>query len=297
MNTTLRASVKDPSDVERQKGRTYFDHSVIPFIPEKRDETMGKDEFVELQLRVNRDLINGSIESNLVKKRVKIFSHGSIEDLLLWKIDVEDAMTRKPCSSGKAMFGMVEMLLRGDPLHTWRELREKETSTIQVGGDLQGDTIDAFQSTMRRFFSHYFPKHISAARRQKSYMQKGLFKPHSVTVSQVVSRLRVLNSFLPFVPGPENSELDEGALIDIVVGMCLARWRNEMLRIAFEPHEHTLDQVQNKLELYEVMEEVDNTHLGPDGKCVVPKEKNSEIRQGKAPEKTARTPQRRGRSK
>lgn len=258
----LIESVKDLKDMERKKGSSYFENAVIPFIPEKTDSALGKNEFVELTLRVNKDMVNRGVDSNLVKKRVKIFSHGNLEDLLLWKIDVEDVINRKPCSSGLSKFGMVEMLLRSDPLHTWRAIREKETASIVPGGDLANDMLNAYSATMRKFCKHYFPKHVNAARRQHSYLQCSLFKPKTVAVSQVVSRLRVLNSFLPYFPEPENVALDEGALIDIVLQMCTAKWRNNMLRVQFEPHDHTLDEVQTKLEISEVLEKVEQWHLG-----------------------------------
>ena len=52
-------------------------------------------------------------------------------------------------------------------------------------GDLQGDSVDAFKSTMHQVFSFYFPKHVNIARRQKSYLQRGLYKRKGATVADL----------------------------------------------------------------------------------------------------------------
>ena len=68
-----------------------------------------------------------------------------------------------------------------------------------------------------------------------------------------MSRLKVINGYLPTFPGPENTALDEGMLIDVLVSMCTDKWRNEMIRSGFEPADHTIDTVQSQLELPEIL--------------------------------------------
>ena len=92
-------------------------------------------------------------------------------------------------------------------------------------------------------------------------MSRCLRKPRSISVHQVVSRLKILNRYLPDFPGPENTEIDEGGLIEIVVSMCPTKWRHEMVKDHFEPAEHTLEEVQTRLEMIEVVEDIENTSL------------------------------------
>ena len=73
--------------------------------------------------------------------------------------------------------------------------------------------------------------------------------------------MKILNRYLPDFPGPENTEIDEGGLIDIVVSMCPAKWRHEMVKDHFEPAEHTLEEVQTRLEMIEVVEDIESTSL------------------------------------
>ena len=89
---------------------------------------------------------------------MRIYSHGSVEDLFEWRRDVDDVLVRKPCNTAISRFEMVEVLLSGDPLVTWREIRRAETMTIPVGGVAQGDSDDAFDSVMRRFFLALLPE-------------------------------------------------------------------------------------------------------------------------------------------
>ena len=53
MLKTLQASVKNPQDCEKTAARMWWDSPTIPFVPEPKDDKLGKDEFVEIQLRAN----------------------------------------------------------------------------------------------------------------------------------------------------------------------------------------------------------------------------------------------------
>lgn len=116
MNTTLRQSVTNASDMEKTEGRSFFDHPVIPFIPEDRDESLEKDEYIVLTLKVDRNA--GNTQENAMMRKLQIFSHGTIEDLLVWKKEVDDVLVRKKCDMAISKFEMVETLVSGDPLNT-----------------------------------------------------------------------------------------------------------------------------------------------------------------------------------
>ena len=136
MMTTLRNSVKEPSDMEKTSGRSFFDKALIPFIPEDKDVRLEEGGYIQLTLKVNRE--GTASAANTMTKKVKIFDQGDLEELLLWKRDVEDILIHKPTTNGVTKFEMVESLLKGDPLNTWRDIRRGECDTVPVGGSAPG---------------------------------------------------------------------------------------------------------------------------------------------------------------
>ena len=92
---TLRDSVKDPLDAERMGSRSWWDSPVIPFIPEQSSGELTKDKFIEVALKADASL-NIMSTLNTVKKNVKKYSHGPVEMLLKWKMDLDEVVKQKP---------------------------------------------------------------------------------------------------------------------------------------------------------------------------------------------------------
>ena len=98
---------------------------------------------------------------------------------------------------------MTELLLAGDPQATWREVAKDKCLELEENGTLKGKTFETYQDTMDSFLSHYFPKTGNPATKQKRYLQQCLYKPKSVKVAQVVTRLKTINRMLTLFPKPE----------------------------------------------------------------------------------------------
>ena len=109
---SLIESVTKPEDCEHRNALTGLDWLAIRFVPEK---DKGPHKTLEVVLRLNP---NSKSLDNTVKRKIHIFSQGSIETLLRWKQDVEEVLERKPCDKPHSMFDMTELLLTGDPQAT-----------------------------------------------------------------------------------------------------------------------------------------------------------------------------------
>lgn len=174
-----------------------------------------------------------------------------------------DIIKRNPCNSASANFEMAEMLLFGDPLATWREYKRGDTESVSVGEEeTRGETSDTFESTMRRFFTHHSPKGVNCTRIQKQYMRSMLKKPRAVNIHTFVLRVKQLNRYLPFFPGPDNDVLDEPPLIEVVIGVCPMKWKAELIKENYGVGLHTLDQVETPLQMLEVGEALERASFG-----------------------------------
>ena len=197
---------------------------------------------------------NKDVKANNYQVHVKKFDHGTAEDVLLWYNKVREVIKQKPCEDAQAKFTMTELLLEGQGLRTFLQLKTAVTEKILVG-DAQvpmGVTEESYAMTISKFKATAFKKY--AARYQVSYLRKSLRKPSSVTIRACSTRLEEINGLLKHFPGPENKPLSEGDLIEILVNMAPAQWRKSMVQINFEPMQKTLTEVVEYLERLEVLD-------------------------------------------
>ena len=82
-----------------------------------------------------------------------------------------------------------------------------------------------------------------------------------------MTRLKTINRLLTLFPKPENTELSEGAQIDILINMCPSSWIIEMAKSKFDPAEHSLDDVKFECERHEIMGEIEQANKKVFEKC------------------------------
>lgn len=253
-NSLLRTSVKEATDAEKLGSSTWWDHPVIPFIPEKESTEISRDEYIEVSIKADKSSnITGNL--NTLKKNMRRYSHGPVEMLLQWKGDLHEIIVQKPIVTPSSKFSFAEMLLGGDPLATFRAIKAEETTHTSVGESAPGETDGTFATVANKFVRHYFPRTIGITRRQKKYMRTYLKKTRSVTVQQMAERLMKMNSYLVLFPDqPHNTKLDEDELVEVMLSMSPMKWRTDMVRMNFEPAEVTFLQVQTCLEKIEMIE-------------------------------------------
>ena len=251
MNQAIKESCEKPQDAE--KGRIEV-RPAVSFVSDAtyNDSVKDKAKFIKVMCRYNT--ASKDVKANNYQIHVKKFDHGTPEDVLLWYGKVQEVIKQKPCEDAQAKFTMTELLLEGQGLRTFLQLKTAVTEKILVG-DAQvpmGVTEESYAMTVSKFKATAFKKY--AARYQVSYLRKSLRKPSNVTIRACSTRLEEINGMLKHFPGPENKALSEGDLIEILVNMAPAQWRKSMVQINFEPMQKTLTEVVEYLERLEVLD-------------------------------------------
>lgn len=261
MNKTLISSVKDAMEAEC-KGGVWDCKPIIPFIPEAKDESLVGDVFVEVVVRMNPT--GAASTANTIKKKVKKHNHGSVEELLRWKRELESVIRTKPVKDPSIKFDMAELLLGEDPLQNFQELRNticKATPAFGGGGE-EGETDFSFKSCINRLLEHYFPQvSKNPSGKQKRYMRQGLRKPRGVRVKQIFMRLTQMNSLFPLFPEPDNNIMSEAELEEVIVSMCPNKWQIDMACMNFDPSEYSLRELQTVLEKLELIEDTESLQI------------------------------------
>ena len=84
-----------------------------------------------------------------------------------------------------------------------------------------------------------------------------LRKPRSLRIGEFIRRLRTINRYLPDFPSPDNSSLDEDAMVDIIVQVIPMKWKTELVREQYDPGQHTIVELEGRLEMLEVGEDLE----------------------------------------
>ena len=271
-------TIKSPEECEKKHSITGLQFPVIRFVPEQ-DMTVEAERCLEVTLRISAKQTSTS-NFNTVRRKIGVFQTGSVEALLCWRRAVQEVILYKPWSTPEHKFNMTLMLLEGDPKATWVEICRTLCDTPTSIEPALGRTDATYGRAMKLFMAHYFPRTGFPARKQKRYLQQCLHKPRGLKVRQVASRLKAINRYLPLFPQPENTELSEGTLVDILVDMCPRSWIVSMSEHSFEPAEHTFEDVQAQLEKWENHEEI-NPKTPKKSDSSKEKEKKGEKKRGK----------------
>ena len=256
---TLVDSVKDPADAERKAG-AWAGKSIVPFIPSLPDDSFGAESFIEMTLKVN--LGQQLSKGNSVKKKIRKFFHGSVEERLRWKRELDGVIRQKPVNDPRGEFDTAELLLGDDPLNTFQDLCRDVCETVPVDGEAPGETDGTFASVLNRFLTHYFPQaYKNPVGKQKKYMRSHLRKPREVRVKQIFTRISQMNALFPLFPGPENVMFLDSELVDVILGMIPAKWQTDLAKMNFEPSDSSLLEFQTVLEKIEMIEDVEGLSI------------------------------------
>ena len=94
---------------------------------------------------------------------VRIFDHGTPEDMLLWYTKIHDVFLKKPCDDAESKFDFTELLLSGQAKRNFlqfkNEICEKEVITEGTAiGTKRGVTKDTFKEVLEKFRDYAFKK-------------------------------------------------------------------------------------------------------------------------------------------
>ena len=184
--------------------------------------------------------------SQKYKKNVLIFRHGSVEEFLEWKKDLESVFEGQAIKGAASKFAMTKRLLEGDPLTAFQ-------NSIVLHGE---ETEEHFQSVMRDLDLHVFPK--KALRIQKRHMRRQMRKPRDMRVRDFVARVQEINNHLDqFPPFAVGQTLPEDEVLDILESAVPNSWQKEFVRLGFDPMENDIKEFIDRCERLEFTESLE----------------------------------------
>ena len=151
--------------------------------------------------------VDANDATDVSTEKFPVFEEGSLEELLRWRKEFETLVRLKSwTNSGTNQLRNVRLLLDGEALE-----RFEAAYTDEVGE--QPLNIARFRSALGKFIERSVPN--DAAESIRDYLQSAR-KPANMSVNDFVTRLKEINRYLPYLPAPQNTSLDEATLFSIV---------------------------------------------------------------------------------
>ena len=214
----------------------------IPLVRIKKSEEEDQNKHLQIEMKSNP----GQASSQKYKKSILIFRHGSVEDFLEWKKDLESVFEGQAIRTAPAKFAMTKRLLEGDPLIQFE-------NAIALHGE---ETDEHFQQVMRDLILYVFPR--KALRIQKRYMRRQMRKPQSMKVRDFVARVQEINNCLSqFPPFGDAQTLPEDEILDILESAVPNSWQREFVKTGYDPMENDVKEFIDRSERLELTEQLD----------------------------------------
>ena len=211
----------------------------IPF-ERPKEIRLRKDQQIDFTLYNNPN----AASSAEYKITVPIFRGGSPEEILKLKRALNQIFKGQGLVLPGERFATARRLLDGDP---------RSVFDVEASKDDGVETMEAYERSFDAVIRHVFPK--DALRHQRRYMRRVLRKPLGVTFREYSTRVREMDAYLPDFPGAdENSKMSDELLNEILEFSTPSSWQRIMALHAFEPSQHTIDEVVEfceRIELYE----------------------------------------------
>ena len=218
----------------------------ITLVRVKKTEEDDQNKYLQIELKSNPS----QATSQTYKKNVLIFRHGSIEEFLEWKKDLEAVFEGQAIRAAPAKFAMTKRLLEGDPLINF-------TNSIALHGE---ETNEHYDAVMRDLVLYIFPR--KALRIQKRYMRRQMRKPRDMRVRDFVARVQEINNYLnQFPPFAAAQTLPEDEILDILESAVPNSWQKEFVRSGFDPIEHDIREFIERSERVELTESLETKKL------------------------------------
>ena len=238
-------------------------------------DTKAGEEKDETRTDVAKPPAKAVEKPNTYKQKFRKLCHGSAEDFLKWARSLQAVFKGKPCTSPESKFEMTGLMLYGNLKDTWEAIQAEHIGvivkrTFNKGTPEEckkevprGFTLGGHKECLKQLSHHFFSEF--AARKQKTYMRSNLLKPEKVPVKMMTARLKVMNSYLPSFPSPENTSFSTGEMIDIILSMVPKHWIEMMITAKIEPRSMTVKELVDHLENLELQDEA--------GTASIPKKK------------------------
>ena len=193
-------------------------------------------------------------DSQVYELKARSFAHGTPEQFILWKRDLNKVIKGQNVTRPTDKFEMARRVLHGDALAVF----DKEALTL-----IQEDE-ESFQMCLKALANHVFPKNALSS--QKAWLRRSEDVKKKPTMSTRIwtARLQEINQMLSeFPPAYSKTQriLDEDFVEVIEYGIPYS-WRAKMAEQGFVPVNHTLTEIVefcNKMEYAEQMTGINNS--------------------------------------
>ena len=200
----LSSAFRALKQTDFEKTEIIMDKPLIRFSPDVSRIQKSSKHFIELR-------VNPADEADLqtYKYPYLVFEDGTVEDLLLWKKQVEEVIGKKPIKTPEAKFSMVRNMLDGAARNRWDTIVERETKrpTTNARGvkvEAKGETEVTFSVTCELFKRSWFKPTSRALTIQRDYLQHNIRFPTKaeLTLEEFFNRILNINSKLRDFPTP-----------------------------------------------------------------------------------------------
>ena len=249
----------------------HYRRSVVYYPPpvpfEKTDKKSKKKKEESDYKTVDLKVDPTDKKSDKIEKKVLIFSDGTTEEWIRWRIEFDECVRDVPLESSNSKTKMAIALLKGRALELFQQYNhELIAKNVALPADERKDLSDVFWDVIDKVGTAFFPE--NAWRLQTNYMNYNLFMGDH-TVAEFTQRLKQLNSYLPYFPkkhdGTKREPLDEDQLIDILNRAKPNDWHATMLGADIDPYSMTWDRMVAYFERLEMRESLKTQH-GSDSK-------------------------------
>jgi hypothetical protein len=220
-----------------------------------------KDDVVTFKLRYDPE----SSQSQNYEVNVVMFKLGSPEEWLKHVVAVKKVIVGQNITDGPGMFRMMHRTIEADALAVFN----------QKAKDLKEETMNSFGECIKAVTTHVFPMRALAI--QKRYMRRYMRKPQNVTTREFVARVVEINGMLAdFPPFNTNQSLPDEELLDIFEFGIPANWQKHMIKLGFDPLQHTTSEFIDFCQRMEWTETEEGTKSktsqnGSNGSTLMPK--------------------------
>jgi hypothetical protein len=207
------------------------------WVPDKENADGEKTRSLKLTLSTEPGNLNGKNYSKLFK----IYRSGTPEEWILWRRDFTEVCTGMALTTGPSHNRMIHQLLTDEPLKEFeRALATFATNTVErckLSFDTVAETI--------------FPANAYA--KQKKYIRQGMWKPRTLTIRKVYTRLCELNAQLLSYPN-QTGVLPEDEMKSAFINILAPDWQQEFLKTGINEYSSTWEQMLSKAEALEQAE-------------------------------------------
>ena len=201
---SLSTTFKAIGQKDFEKHEILMDKPLIRFSPDV--SRLQKATKHSIELKVNPA---DAADLQTYKYPYLILETGTVEDLLLWKNQVEEVINKKPIKTPEAKFSMVRVMLGGDARDRWDTIVERETKRTSTTANgvvvaAKGETQETFELSTAIFKRLWFRPTSRALTIQRDYLQHNVRFPTKagLPLEEFFNRVLNINSKLNSFPTP-----------------------------------------------------------------------------------------------